>query len=376
MPSLRRARWGAVIASAACLIPTATVPADAAAPVPHGLSATEDHGRALDGIDPWPDQATLTGLKDGPLTASVYLGIDGELHHRSPLLVRGKNGTFYYGEEIDAACGYGRDFGRSLTALSRLARVIERSGRRVVFTVAPNKSAVNKRDLRAKRLPHGECTLKGIQQQDRTLDGFKDRNYLPMRRTLADAAAAGDTDLYWPIDTHWTRLSYVRWVQALAARLDPKLAKRQSFRRGRETIETDLSFLGLIPETRETGPARFSTTPVAVQAAPGSVVYDPDTVISPVHEWTATPARRVWPGRTLVIGDSFTYRGLDALMPLFRHGQFLWAGQPGVPSVVDAIPVADTVVLEVVQRWLPISPLTTKAFKQAVRRALSAYDAG
>jgi hypothetical protein len=38
------------------------------------------------------------------------------------------------------------------------------------------------------------------------------------------------------------------------------------------------------------------------------------------------------------------------------------------------VPKADTVVLEIVQRWLPISPLTKRSFKKQVAAALAAHD--
>lgn len=358
----------------AVLVPVAASSAGSATPVSAAHGPSADTG-TLDGYDPWPNRPTFRPARANPLTSpGKFKGVDGKMHSHSPILVGGRNGTKYFGEELDGACGYGRQFGKSLNRLRKLARVIEQSGRLVVYTVPPSKSAVNKQDLRLKRLPHGKCDVIGIKRQDRTLDTFQDRNYLGMRKQLANAAAAGQKHLYWPIDTHWTKLSSVQYVQALAKRLDPTLAKRQTYRRGKEKIETDLSFLGIIPRTREIGPALFPTTPVRVQPVPGSVAYDPSVVISPEHEWRTKPGRLTWPGRTLLVGDSFTYRGLDGLMPLFGHGQFLWIGQPGVPSVVDAIPQADTVVLEVVQRWLPISPLTSKSFKIRVRRALAAYD--
>ena len=358
MPSLPQARpqarrAAALLAALALLL----------TPVAAGAEGTDDAT--------WAYRPSVKGAPTNPLTTpGPFQGLDGRTYEHAPAVVRGKHGTVYFGEELDAACGYGRMFTDALDQLAKLARVIESSGRRVIFTVAPNKSAVNKRDLRTKRLPHGKCDLRGIKQQDRLLDRYKDRNYLGMRKPLAKLAAAGEKRLYWPIDTHWTKLSTVRYAKTVAKRLDPQLAKRQTYRTGHETIETDLSFLGIIPETFETGPAQFPTTPVTVEAVPGSVVYNPDVVISPVHEWTTSPPGATWPGRTLLIGDSFTYRGLDGLMPLFEHGEFLWVGQPGVPSVVDGIVAADTVVIEVVQRWLPISPLVRKPFKVQVRRAL------
>ena len=225
-----------------------------------------------------------------------------------------------------------------------------------------------KRELLKSQLPHAACDLKGIARQDRALDRFDNRNYVGLRAPLAAQAARGKKNLYWPIDTHWTRVGAQTWVAALARHLDPRLAARQTTRKGRETIETDVSYLGVIPKTQETGPALFPTTPVTLVTRPA---YDPDTQVNPYHSWTTKPASRTWRGRTLLIGDSFSYRALNSLMTLFAKGEFIWYGQPETPAITDAIVDADTVVIEIVQRWVPISPITEPSFIADVRQALS-----
>ena len=327
------------------------------------------------GKDPVAERRADDGLRDaysgpdgaptirdgGPLTnPGGFTGLDGRHYDHAPLLVNGKKGTRYYGEEFDAACGYGAKFAKAVRRLQQLARVIEQGGRRVVFTIGPNKTAVNAFDLRTKRLPHGKCDLTGIQQQNKLLDGLDDPRYLAMRAQLAKEAARSPKgrDLYWPVDTHWTSLSTAKYAVALAERLSPRLAKAQSFRRGKETIQTDLSTIGLIPEQYETGPARYSTTKVDV------------TLEGDEYHWSTKPGRLTWPGRTLLIGDSFTYRALDAVRPLFRHARFLWIADGAMADIAATIPQSDTVVLEVVQRWLPLSPLTSRKFKRQVARAL------
>jgi hypothetical protein len=302
----------------------------------------------------------------GPLSGDEFVGLDGRKHKTAPLLVNGKHGTRYYGEEFNAACGYGKQFAKALVRLRSLARLIRESGRKVVFTVGPNKSAVNLGDLRTNRLPHGSCDRIGLQQQNDALDRFQDKSYLPMRRPLATAAAASKDgrDLYWPIDTHWTSLATAKYAVALADRLKPKVASVQRFRKGKETIQTDISTIGLYPENYETGPALYSTTKVKMTPPNKDDPFD----------WRSRPAKRTIGGTTLLIGDSFTYRGLFNLRPLFRHGMFRWIQEDAMADTALDVPKADTVVLEVVQRWLPISPLTKRSFKKQVAAALAAHD--
>ena len=153
-----------------------------------------------------------------------------------------------------------------------------------------------------------------------------------------------------------------------------KVARFQTYRLGQETILVDMSYLGILPKTYETGPAHITTTKVQVHPAAGSKAYDPSVVIAPDLAWNAAPARRTWGGHTLLIGDSFTYRGLASLMPVFRHGRFLWTNNVGNSTIINAIPEADTVVIEMVQRYLGSSILVPSDFRRAGAQSIEEYD--
>ncbi len=339
------------------------------------VGAADGTGRPVDTAHDWDRSGTVGQLPGAHAirgtSARAFTGLDGLIYETSPAIVPGTGGTFYFGEEMDSACAYGGVFNKRLRALGRLAKIIKRSGRGVVFTVAPNKSAVNKRDLDLNALPHGYCDLAGITAQDRALDRFKNPDFISMRRVLAEESQRG-TPVYWRIDTHWTTISTSRYAQELAHRLDPRVAKMQSYRPGQQTILVDLSFLGILARTYETGQARFTTTKVKVVPTGGTPAYDPNVVLSGDHAWKTKPGKRTFPGRTALVGDSFTYRGLANLMPLFRHGRFVWIGQVSSEQIIDAIVQADTVVLEVVQRFLPVSLLVQPGFRTQLKRALAA----
>ena len=58
------------------------------------------------------------------------------------------------------------------------------------------------------------------------------------------------------------------------------------------------------------------------------------------------------PGRTLLIGDSFSYAGIDLAMPLFERGAFAWFQYFDTAALARQIRASDTVVVEVSQRTL------------------------
>ena len=327
------------------------------APALHSVDRTHD----------WDRAGTRGGAGTG-VGRAAFTGHDGLEYDPSPVGVDGGDGVIFFGEDFDAACAYGKKFDRGLKRISRLVDAIEHSGRHVVFSIAPNKTAVDKAALAGASLPHGKCDARGIRRQDRTLDTFRNDSWIPLRAKLARQAARGADD-YWKVDTHWTSVATTTWAEAVAERLSPTLAQRQSYRRRTESVHPDLFYLGVTDESVETSQGRATTTNVRVKPKPGIGVFDPE-VVSPTVGWRASPRPRTWPGHTLILGDSFTYRALDPLMHLFRHGEFRWLGLVPAPDLVDAIKKADTVVIEVVQRYVPGSILGVKPMLEAVRQAL------
>lgn len=296
-----------------------------------------------------------------------FLGIDGQTHDQAPEIVEGLNATVYIGQDFDGACYWGSRFVNAMRKLARLATIIERSGRTVVFTVAPNKSSVNKGDLPT-QLPHGACDRMGMAQQESLLDRLADPRYLGIRRLLASSTDAGRA-MYWDIDTHWTTVGGTRFAQELAQRLDPKVARRQRYRNTEETILVDYNAIGLMEGVTETGPARFPTTRVRVEPTNGSQAFDP-VHVSPALEWVTRPANRTIVGDTLMLGDSFMYRAMPSLLPLFEHGRFIWIGHESAKATARAVKRSDTVVLEVVQRYLPMSLIVSRDLRRAVAEAV------
>jgi hypothetical protein len=336
----------------------------AASPATRPAAAASSVDRSHD----WDRAGTRGQRGTGVSGLQKFIGQDGGVYDPSPLAVNGGNGVVFFGEDFDAACAFGEEFDKGLKRIARLVDVIAGSGRRVVFSVAPNKTAVDKAALAGAVLPHGRCDARGIRQQDHTLDTFRNDNWIPMRAKLAGKAAIG-VDEYWKVDTHWTSVGTTTWAQDIALRLSPKLAQRQSYRRDTELLRVNLSFLGIVGEIVESSWGRATTTKVKVKPKPSMGVFDPENV-SPTVGWRAAPRKRTWPGHTLLLGDSFAYRAMDPLMHMFRHGEFLWLGLVPAPDLVDAIAAADTVVIEVVQRYVPGSILGMKSMLEEVRQAL------
>jgi alginate O-acetyltransferase complex protein AlgJ len=312
---------------------------------------------------------TLTML---PVDASAarydddtIVGADGKVYPRSPKVVSGRDDDLFDGYTFDVICADGgAGLRASFVRLSKLARIVEGSGRKVVFTVLPPKALVNTENVVRGRLPHGSCDRTGLDQQRALFDGYQDPAYLHVRKDLA----AVERQVYWRTDPHWTTVGASVYTKRLASRLSPRVGALQRYKRGAEQTAVGAMTIALGDDTPETVDAVEPKTDVVVRPLPGTTPIGESTYVRE-HQWRSSPSRLTHPGRTLVIGDSFGYIALTNLRPIFRRGQFLWLDNTH-RTMARAIAKADTVVFQVAHLFAGVSELGKKAFRTAVRKAL------
>lgn len=291
-------------------------------------------------------------------------GFDGIEYESSPLVVEGTHDDLFFGLEFDLACAWGGElFERGMRRLAGLARVIEESGRRAVFTVVPGKVDMMRRNLAASALPQGACNSTSLAEQRRLLDRFPDPNYVSLRKAIAN-----DRRLtYWKTDQHWTEIGVSHYALELAQALDPVLARRQRYRKATQTQVGYLNYIRGIETPESVQSVRYAgkVTVHTAKDSPWPMGSDHTDM-----RWRSTPASKTWPGHTLLLGDSFTTVGLGSLAPLFRSGRFLWNNNFSDEVVAKAVTRADTVVIEVVQWLLYGSSLGSTSMRRAVKREL------
>ena len=296
-----------------------------------------------------------------PRGSSTVPGIDGQTYDASPLVVPGLDQEKFFGPDFDLACGYGKRISAGMRELAKLARIIAQSGRTVVFTVAPNKSSVLTSSVDRTQLPHGSCDRVGLKQQQQVLDRFSDPHYLPLRRLLGNDRR----QTYWKTDLHWTSVGGAVFSKALASKLDPRLGRRQNYHIGSLTALGGLNSI-MHDAEEETAPDAKTRNGVKVWPRKIPVVNMFD------NDWVAKPYQRTWPGRTLIIGDSMMFMALYTLRPLFARGRAMWVGHVDTADLAKAIARSDTVVLESIQIFVPVTDLVSKKFRSQVKRALRA----
>jgi alginate O-acetyltransferase complex protein AlgJ len=317
---------------------------------------------ALDAVGPWASDR-LAGRSTAVRTKSWF---DFHVLHEMPTsgqVIRGDDGYLFLGEDFTRGCQLTPSYQGALEGLAKLAEIIEKSGRRAVFTVAPNKSSVVT-DALPSVVPKGSCALDGIAQQNKVLDSFRHPSWLGVRRQLLGSQT------YWRTDSHWSTAGAAVFARALASHLAPRLAARITT--SPETITKTADLNGLIGlTTAESPPSVRVSTGTTVTPSPGHVAYDPLKVLYGSEKWTTRPAAGLIGGKSLISGDSFSYFALGNLRSLVADGTFLWTGHVSEAEIIAEIKGSDTVVVEIVQRSVSTGHmLATAAFQDKVAAAL------
>jgi alginate O-acetyltransferase complex protein AlgJ len=335
----------------------------------------EDGWKALDAVGPWAADRLPGRSRAVRTNAWLDYHLLGEVPIKRnpggqivPQVVRGRDGYLYLPDDFTIACSRRGAFEPALRDMLRLAETIRSSGRRVAFSVAPNKSSVATAEV-PDVVPDGRCATQAIAEQQRVQDNTSHSLLVNTRARLAAAHRAGGQP-YWRADTHWNHAGAAIYAQALAEHLDPGLAARVKVTPERMTRVGDLTgLLGLT--SAETGSSATVSAGGSVVPDPSLDQYDPFKVLYGKERWKTTPSTGLIPGRTVLIGDSFTYYALGAVRPLFADGTFLWTGKVSQAELIRAIKDADTVVIQLAERSVGRQHTFTKpAFRKEVAAAL------
>jgi len=323
---------------------------------------------ALDMISPWATDR-LAGRGEAIRTKAW---IDYHLLKEMPSsgkVIRGTDGYLFHGDEFTVACKYDPLFESSLESFGKLAQVIERSGKKAVFTLGVNKSSVVSGNL-PDAVPAGDCATRAIANQNAILDNFTHPNWVGVRSQLAAADVAGQQP-FWRTDTHWTPAGGAIVAREIADHLQPSGAEPPSATSGTISRTGDLMLLAGLT-AKESQPQVELTNGATVTPDPQFATYDPTQMVFKKQHWTTSPSTGLVQGKTLILGDSFAYTAMGNLRPLFADGTFLWTGQVSHDEIVSGIKESDTVIIELVQRTLgPRHLYAAPEFRAKVAQALN-----
>jgi alginate O-acetyltransferase complex protein AlgJ len=270
--------------------------------------------------------------QDGPLPAGDPAQAAGEQEQvvdTAAQVLSGRDGWLFVHAEMNTACGPPLPFGEAIARWQTLIDTIRATGRRALLVVAPDKGSIYPEHL--DDFPTRACAASG----KRDFWGQLERAERPDRlislrddllRLKREAGEDGD-DLYARKDSHWTTAGSLALVRAMLEGIgEPGARLRESeiVDPGRTEYTGDLTNLLGAPET-DTQAQR------TIQRAAGA---------------------KVIPGRTLMIGDSYSQGPAPQLAPYFEDLRgAAWVGTPPA-KLAREIRAADLVLLETVEREL------------------------
>ncbi|GII60553.1 hypothetical protein Skr01_06380 [Sphaerisporangium krabiense] len=265
-----------------------------------------------------------------------------------PRVIEGRDGWLYFGDDVAEACRPAGTTAGILDRVRRLGEIVRRSGRRFVFTVAPDKTTVSPDKLPDRFL--GEGCLRGRKKEFwAALDAARPPGYLDLRAPLLRLQRDTGEPAYFRTDSHWSERSAALYGEELARVLRPGLSE-----------DTRLTFLGRSPREGDLG--RLLGAPRQEDAARWRLDRDgvrrvaQDDRDAPLafRVTNASARAALFRPRTLLIGDSFTRESTPWITPYFADLTVLRSDAParaGPERVAGYVRDAEVVVFEMVERY-------------------------
>jgi hypothetical protein len=290
-----------------------------------------------------------------------------------PRVIQGEDGWLYFGADVSGMCQPVQTVQETMDRLNRLAEAVEASGRRFVFTVAPDKSTVFPDNLPDSYLG-AECAAERRTEFWDALRTTPPTGYVDLRGPL-EAEQGRSGPIYRPTDTHWAPHGAAVYAQELARQLDPVLLEdTEVVETGTATRAGDLGrMLGMTTEDEipTVELRRPGVTPVNRE----SLQLPELSLTGPVSATNRTTDAPLFEPHTLLLGDSFTASSLPVLGPLFANVSLLHNEVAGAnpQMVANAMADADVVVYEIVERTIGAGggSLIQDASLEAIERTLA-----
>jgi alginate O-acetyltransferase complex protein AlgJ len=290
-----------------------------------------------------------------------------------PSVIQGTHDWLYYGADIAGRCEPIRSIDDTLDRIDRLGAAVEASGRRFVFTVAPDKTTIYP-DNMPESYVGADCAEERRTAFWDALRITPPTGYLDLRGPL-EAEQERSGPIYRPTDTHWSPRGAAVYTRELAGRLDPVLLEdTDAVETGTARVTGDLAaMLGLT--TTDAFTAVEIRRPGLTPIGRNSLELPLLPLAAPVTANTSTVDAPLFQPRTLLLGDSFTDVSLSPLGTVFADVSLLHneAAATAPQVAAEAIADADVVVFEIVERSIGIGggALIDDASLAAIEQALA-----
>ena len=268
----------------------------------------------------------------------------------SPKVYVGTNGWLYYHDDFRDDCNIEEKMDELAQQLHNLETVIEASGRKFMFIVAPNKSTIYPEYTGFTSLK--KCSKSGYEY---LLDAFKKypvNNFIRFEDLLT--ASKKEHQLYFKLDTHWNLYGAEIVCKAILKHLSadswselyPKIESSSVNRSG--DLADIMGLSSFLHETADTPDKIHYLSEIKVDNLKPLENGRPHfrVIAKPPSDKYLLP-------RVLFIRDSFMTLPLELLQGSFEQLYAIWTPNLLTQEVLDEIRGSDIVILEIVERDLP-----------------------
>jgi len=300
-------------------------------------------------------------LNDRLALKDMSLRIDGYIDQRlfgeqpafgvstTPRVLEGDDGYLFLKDAFDDACnGHGTPESISEN-VRRFADIVQRSGRKVVVAVAPDKSSVLMHKL-PKDNVQSECHRLNQDQLWRSLDEAEIAGYVDLRNVLRKEAIVNRRPLYFRQDSHWNQEGSLIAVRQLVERFQPNIWEENAVVfNGISSYVGDLEGMRGGSKTDETPSFGVSRSQIQVVTSQYDQSYPPG--YRRLSEMSGPPGSLI-EGETIWMFDSFGMVAIEQIVPYFRKLNTVHLGEFLSDDWVKKIKAADNVLLLCVERGL------------------------
>jgi hypothetical protein len=336
------------------------------------VRADADLSEAVFGEPPPSGNNAASGIGSAAAgNASPVSAGAGASNSDAPRVIQGKDGWLYFVDDFKYACQPKLSLPIVMNGLQRLRTALEASGRKLVISIIPDKSTADSQNL-PESFAFKNCGEEHRREFWQDIVASK-LPFVDVRQPLAAAERAAQHPMYLKLNTHWTMQGAAVWTKSILAALDPRLIEGMAIPgvdEGAPSNESpfvagpvidvpgDLTAMLGAPRTEPMPQIALRRKGVTLTSdgvpLPGNVpppIVVTDTAGTPVTTEASATAAPLYPGHTLILGDSYYTFARSQFAPFISKLTAVWELADPV-KITQSIIDADTVVLEVVERIL------------------------
>ena len=238
-----------------------------------------------------------------------------------PRIIHGKDGYLFLNDDFGTACQSAGVIAQIVTGISKLVEVINQSGRRAIYTVAPNKTTLH-REL----LPDDQGSVDCLDKYSNGLwEGLSAANidgYVDLKSALSDAMDQTRKPLFLRKDSHWDSAGNAAAAKAVINTLQPGLWDDSALQyKGLIDYIGDFTYLEGNPVVDQT-PLYEVVRPEITAGTPE--IWDNGDLTHIYRRYTNNgPAGSLITAKTVIMVDSFGVEAVGRIIPYFADITFV-----------------------------------------------------